>query len=183
MKKIEINENLFLIEDFLTEKECDSYIKQFANLRFEEAKVNAGGTQVMLKEVRNNDRFMFKDELLAAALWKRALPFLVAEKGMYKTIGFNELMRVYKYKEGQRFKMHRDGIYERNELECSFYSFLIYLNDDFEGGITSFKTGEEVKPKKGTALVFYHKILHEGKEIVNGTKYVLRTDVMYKMNE
>ena len=138
---------------------------------------------MMLKGVRNNDRYMFKDEQLAHSLWERSLPFLVKQAGVYKTIGLNELMRVYKYSKGQRFKMHRDGSYERNHKECSFYSFLIYLNDDFEGGNTIFKTGEVIKPKKGTALVFYHSILHEGKEILNGTKYVLRTDVMYKMNE
>jgi hypothetical protein len=49
------------------------------------------------------------------------------------------MFRVYKYLPGQQFKMHRDGSYERNENEKSFYTFLIYLNDDFEGGETEFE--------------------------------------------
>lgn len=183
MKKIIINEDIFLIENFLSNEECNNYINSFANVKFEEAKVNIGGKQTMLKQVRNNERYMFKDEQLADVLWKRALPFLVESKGMYFTIGFNELLRVYKYTKGQRFKMHRDGIYERNQLECSFYSFLIYLNDDYEGGNTAFRNGEEIELKKGNALVFYHDLLHEGKAIISGTKYVLRTDVMYKMKQ
>jgi hypothetical protein len=29
------------------------------------------------------------------------------------------------------------------------------------------------------ALVFNHDLLHEGKEVISGRKYVLRSDVMY----
>ena len=36
-----------------------------------------------------------------------------------------------------------------------------------------------VQPKVGMALVFEHAILHEGVAVEEGTKYVLRTDVMY----
>ena len=38
-----------------------------------------------------------------------------------------------------------------------------------------------IKPKTGMALVFHHPLRHEGKEITSGTKYVLRTDIMYKL--
>ncbi len=76
--------------------------------------------------------------------------------------------------------MHIDGSYRRNLEEQSFYSFLIYLNDDFEGGETAFRNIGTVKPKKGTALVFRHRLRHEGKELISGVKYVLRTDVMYR---
>ncbi len=37
-----------------------------------------------------------------------------------------------------------------------------------------------VQPRAGMALVFKHAILHEGSSVVAGTKYVLRTDVMYR---
>jgi hypothetical protein len=36
-----------------------------------------------------------------------------------------------------------------------------------------------VQPKEGTALVFVHRIWHEGAVVESGHKYVLRTDVMY----
>jgi prolyl 4-hydroxylase len=56
---------------------------------------------------------------------------------------------------------------------------MIYLNDGFEGGDTEFRT-EFVKPQAGMALVFPHRVAHQGSAIVRGTKYVLRTDVMYR---
>jgi hypothetical protein len=37
----------------------------------------------------------------------------------------------------------------------------------------------EIKPERGMALVFVHRQLHEGAPVVQGRKYVLRTDVMY----
>ena len=64
-----------------------------------------------------------------------------------------------------------------------FLSFLIYLNDDFQGGETEFRKITTVVPKKGMALVFMHNLRHEGKEVLSGTKYVLRTDIMYRLNE
>ena len=36
-----------------------------------------------------------------------------------------------------------------------------------------------IVPKKGSALFFEHRMLHEGCAVTAGTKYVLRTDAMY----
>ncbi len=54
------------------------------------------------------------------------------------------------------------------------------MNDDFEGGETEFRKFDKITPKKETALVFKHRLRHEGKEIVCGEKYVLRTDITYE---
>jgi len=77
-------------------------------------------------------------------------------------------------------------------------TFIIYLNGDFEGGCTTFYTpnsGEEgvldsrpVKPRIGSATVFPHgdcgtPLLHEGSAVTSGTKYLLRTDVVYARPE
>ena len=55
---------------------------------------------------------------------------------------------------------------------------MIYLNEDFEGGETAFEH-TVVRPRLGSALLFFHAILHEGREVTRGQKYVLRSDVMY----
>ena len=62
----------------------------------------------------------------------------------------------------------------------SFFTFLVYLNDDFEGGETEFEDIATVQPKTGDALVFYHPYRHEGKTLLSGKKYVLRTDIMFE---
>ncbi len=183
MKKIEIHTEIFLIEDFLTVEECDAFLNRFEQEQFEQAKVNLHGKQIMRKDVRNNDRYIFFDQELAEELWEKTKPYMNKTFGSYEAIGLNEMFRVYKYTQGQRFKMHRDGSYHRNNKECSYFSFLIYLNDDFEGGETEFYGFSTVKPKKGTVLIFRHPHRHEGKELIKGTKYVLRSDIMYRLKD
>ncbi|AZA81350.1 oxidoreductase, 2OG-Fe(II) oxygenase [Chryseobacterium lactis] len=179
MEKVELHPQIFMIEDFLTESECDQYVSLSMEKGFEEAKVGVQGQQKMNKGVRNNDRLMIFDNHLAEDLFERAAGFLPDYHEGLSLLNFNEMFRVYKYSPGQRFKMHRDGSYIRNEKEKSFYTFLIYLNDDFEGGETEFENLFTITPKKGTALVFCHPLRHEGKTLLTGFKYVLRTDIMY----
>ena len=107
--------------------------------------------------------------------------FLPLEKENYNSIGLNEMFRFYRYTTGQRFKMHRDGSFKRNEIERSFYTFMIYLNDDFEGGETEFQNLFTITPKQGSLLIFYHPLKHESKIITSGVKYVLRSDIMYQL--
>ncbi|WP_405205759.1 prolyl hydroxylase family protein [Aquimarina sp. LLG6339-5] len=183
MTKRVLHSEIFLIENFLSKEMCDFFIEKGEQVSFEEAKVSIDGRQVKMKGIRNNQRIMFKDQLLADKIWDKIQPYVLLDFGTYKAHGLNEMFRMYKYEEGQRFKMHRDGSYERNEKECSFFSFLIYLNDDFEGGETSFENGITISPELGDALLFHHPLRHEGKPIISGTKYVLRTDIMYKLAE
>ena len=62
---------------------------------------------------------------------------------------------------------------------------VIYLNDDYEGGKTNFLSPgndhilSSVSPQQGTALVFNHDTLHEGMEVISGTKYIMRTEIMF----
>ncbi len=180
MKKIELSSDVFTIENFFSENECNNYLEHYENITFEEAKISIDGQQIINKNIRNNDRFLFFDKNLANNLWTKIQEFIPQKVGFYKALELNEMFRVYKYSPGQRFKMHIDGSFKRNLNEESLFSFLIYLNDDFEGGETEFRKLFTISPKKGTALVFKHRMRHEGKEIVSGIKYVLRTDIMYK---
>jgi hypothetical protein len=57
---------------------------------------------------------------------------------------------------------------------------MVYLNEGFGGGTTRFHDFDiDVRPRTGHALLFQHRLLHEGCEVASGTKYVLRSDVMY----
>lgn len=56
---------------------------------------------------------------------------------------------------------------------------MIYIQDD---GLTLPNGAEiRVKPERGKALLFYRYLLHEGAPVAAGRKYVLRTDVMYRV--
>lgn len=172
---------IFLVHDFLSHGECADHVARAEALGFEEADLRGSGE--VFPEIRNNDRVIHEDAALAASLYERARQFLVPEWMGRAPTGFNELWRYYRYVPGQRFKLHGDGAHSRPSGEESQFTFLVYLNDDVEGGSTNFHFARsevlKVKPRAGTALVFMHKHLHEGAEVLAGTKYVLRTDVMY----
>lgn len=181
MKKREIiPETLFVIDDFLSVQECDDYILWSEQQGYEEAKVQLDGQQIMMKNIRNNSRIVFADHVLAEKIWNKVAPFVVTRFENSEAIGLNELFRFYRYEPGQRFKKHKDGSYVRNETEASRFTLMLYLNDDFEGGETSFEK-RIIRPEKGQALIFEHGLKHAGEPIVSGVKYVLRTDIMYKM--
>lgn len=120
MEKTELYPQIFLIEDFLTSEACDEYIAMAEGKVFEEAKINMNGHQMISKGIRNNDRLMVFDNDLAEDLFRKAAEFLPQEHENYRLRNFNEMFRVYKYSPGQRFKMHRDGSYIRNENEKKF---------------------------------------------------------------
>lgn len=180
MNHIKVSSEIFTIDHFLSNEECDALIVKSEGIGFEEAQVNIDGGQKMMKMIRDNERVMFTDLVYAYQLWKRLKPYIRPVIGNSFATGLNEMLRFYKYSPGQRFKMHRDGSYVRNETEFSYYTFMVYLNDDYEGGQTKFESGEFVNPKKGTALIFEHSLRHEGARLTNGCKYVLRSDIMYK---
>lgn len=182
MQKQQISEHIFTIDNFFSEAECEHFIEKSEALGYEEAKVNINGEQVIRKSVRNNDRVLHKDEVLERQLWERVAPFAAPEFGYSSAIGLNEMFRFYRYAPGQRFKSHFDGSYIRNMKEMSHFTFMVYLNDDFEGGATKFHD-IIITPKKGMAVVFLHKLRHEGMVLTSGTKYILRTDIMYRHNK
>ena len=182
--------NIEIIEDLLTSEACDDYIRFSEARRYEEAPVSTDRGAIMMKDLRNNDRVMLDDPKLSGQFYDRlagALPPRFDKK--WRPVGLNERLRFYRYDVGQLFDWHRDGYYERPNGERSFFTFMIYLNDDFEGGGTSFRDdgyGQgrsgcfTVKPKKGMGLLFHHPLVHRGDAVAAGRKYVLRTDVMYE---
>lgn len=174
-------QSVFLIEEFLSPEECGEMIRLAETIGFVEAPINTRSGPQMRKDIRNNTRILHEDPNLGQQLFERARPYLVQSWFFRKPIGFNERFRFYKYQPGQRFAPHFDGYFDRGNGQRSEFTFLIYLNEAFQGGSTRFFEPEliDVQPRTGTALVFHHPQLHEGAVIESGTKYVLRTDVMY----
>lgn len=171
---------LFTLPRFVQPSECQQMIDDAESRGFEAAPITTAGGFVMAPEVRNNTRVMFDDVPLAEKLWTRLAPMLEGRVSP-GFVGLNERFRFYRYDPGQAFRWHRDGRFVRNAKEASRLTFMIYLNDDFRGGATEFDFPEQVvRPATGTALVFEHGLTHQGAEVLEGTKYVLRSDVMYQ---
>ncbi|OZG74548.1 iron-regulated protein [Hahella sp. CCB-MM4] len=181
MEKISYGAGIFAIKEFLAVEECDYYIGLSNRVGYEEAAIQTANGQQIFKAIRNNDRVILDDEGLAQRLFEKAEPCL-SDLEEWSLLGFNERLRFYRYTPGQYFKWHKDGFYCRNEDETSQLSFLIYLNDDYEGGEIDFRW-EKIKPEKGMALVFPHLLMHQGAPVESGVKYVLRTDVMFRRIE
>lgn len=193
MRKEELHgDDIFVIHDFLTAGECVGLITAAEAAGFGDAPINTGRGFVIRKDVRNNDRVMIDDEPLAAELFNRASPFLPARIGRWETCGLNERFRHYRYGPGQKFDWHYDGAFHRDNGESSKLTFMIYLNGGCVGGQTAFNLRRlgvvretdpllRVQPAPGMALVFRHDVLHTGEEVLDGVKYVIRSDVMCRL--
>lgn len=181
MKNIEFSANdIFLIRNFWSVEKCDEFIAMSENNGYEAATVQTEIGPRIAEHIRNNNRVLYRDFALAQQLWNDLAAYAPKTIGESEAIGLNELFRFYKYQPGQQFRKHRDQSYIRNGREASYYTFMIYLNDNFKGGETIFND-LVVTPRKGAALVFYHYLEHEGSEVTEGIKYVLRTDIMYRI--
>ncbi|MGB4068831.1 MAG: 2OG-Fe(II) oxygenase [Nitrospira sp.] len=189
MIKEELDSNrIFILHEFLPTEECMALIRRSKDFSYETGTV--GG--VIAEGLRNNERVLFDDKPLADVLFNRAALWIPKEIDGHQLVRFNERWRFYRYRAGQTFQPHRDGAYMSFQTyEQSEVTFMIYLNDEMTGGETRFFSDADqamqgrpylsVKPTTGTALVFLHSIWHEGAVVLSGEKYVLRTDVMYKL--
>ena len=173
-----------IVEKFLTQEECKGFIDFSEKLGYKESLIRSKDGEVLNKDIRDNDRVIWDNPQVAAQLWALVKDMMPDDIDGYEPLGLNERLRFYRYKDGQQFKPHIDGPYKRSETEKSKITLLLYLNEDFVGGNTTLVLeGEEIEPKEGMLFLFEHKIMHCGRPVTEGTKYVLRTDVMYKLKE
>ncbi len=146
------------------------------------------------------------------ALWSRISPFVPSNVGGRLARGLNRRFRVYRYVPGAEYRCHIDGawppsgilendkyVYDaspEDKKQSSLFTFLVYLNDEFEGGETTFflpaaregiLNGYPVRPVMGSVAIFPHgdaneALLHEGTGVRKGAKYIIRTDVEYDVS-
>lgn len=121
--------------------------------------------------------------------------------GQWKVHSLNPHFRLCKYHEGGHFGPHYDSDYVESPLcKRSLKTFMLYLNDTYEGGETNFVNSHDLhfdddaqlycsppdcifaslKARRGDCLVFDHRLLHEGRRVSSGQKYIVRSDLMYE---
>lgn len=181
----------FTLDDLLTRQQCQAFID----------KAESDGYLAMAGDYppsyRDNDRIVIDDRSLSDQLFEelgRHLPKTHQGPGgtSWTLVGLNSRFRGCRYRHGQSFTRHRDGAHSTPCGQRSFLTVMLYLNDsqEFQGGHTRFyedrwrpEPSLTVPPKAGTAIIFEHALWHDGQAVNAGTKYVLRTDVMYAPTE
>src|SRR5215475_14578818 len=123
---------IFEIQNILSESECAQWIDRIRSTGTEPATINTVRGVEINSQVRNNRRVIFDDADWANDLFGRAKDRVPQEIHDMTLIGVNERLRCYEYLPGHRFIPHSDGAFIRNEVERSWYTYIIYLNEEFE---------------------------------------------------
>lgn len=153
--------------------------------------------------LRHNDNLNWVvDDMIVGRLWDRAASSVSETVNGQAAWGLNARFRFYRYRVGDRFARHEDVSWPGSRIVDgrlvenfdptlrSHYTFLIFLNDDFEGGATQFEVRHgdiesvDVRTPVGAALCFPHgthpdQCVHASAPISRGTKYVIRTDILF----
>lgn len=195
--------NLFELPAFLAPAMCRHLIEQSEKMKFSDIKKEYDASY------READRVVVKCESLARMIWEKLrkclkrrdvfeiMPYGFGSAGVWAPVGINPCFRFTRYSPGHHFKPHKDGLFVMTNDYRTIYTVVIYLNEDFEGGQTVFyetepnqnvsdyeslslKTMKEILPSIGKAVVFNHDTLHAAKEVLKGTKYILRTDILFQ---
>lgn len=155
-----------------SKEECDEIIKDAEQRGFE---------RIDLEDWRICQRQEVHDRSdLVSKIWSRIRHMCPEEN----VIGLNPMLRYLKYEKGGHFDCHMDEPYQ-DKSSISKFTVMIYLNEDYDGGCLEFMDEAEYVietfvPKTGSVLIFDQELYHRSTKIISGTKYCLRTDVMYK---
>ncbi len=179
MTIIKHTEGIWEVPNFLSQEACAELIARSEAAGYEDAKVRTHTGEESMPGIRNNAKAIVEWPELVDTIWKGVQSLELPALQSRLPAGLPRSLRFYRYAPGQRFKMHKDGPWKEDGL-TSEWTFLIYLNEDFEGGRTMFRESATIVPKTGSALLFIHRTWHEGEEVTAGTKYALRSDVLYE---
>ncbi len=188
-RRLVANEEIYLVKKFLSIAECANLIKKSESLGYSAIDNDP--------RYRSNERVMIESEDLASSFFTRIcalnnVPKTMTSHGsVWKLCGINPRFRFCRYNPGQHFEKHLDASFSHSTTIQSFFTLNVYLNNDFCGGHTRFFLFDEdphlatdcATPKTGLALIFNHQTksyLHDGWIVHSGTKYLLRTDIMYE---
>lgn len=173
-------------DDFLTPGECDSLIQTAKEKGLFTSTINNDkGQQIVDFDIRKSNQTWLKDD--DSCVVKKVSERL--QQYVPLPLEHQEDMQVVKYDATDFYRRHYDTPYQSEAIKhfnrfCGprVATFLIYLNDDFQGGETDFiLAGKTVVPKKGKAILFYNldinltlipESIHVGKEILQGEKWI-----------
>ena len=161
-----------VIENFLSENEC-IHIKQEAKSKLQASTVDKD--RRVDEQIRKSETAWLSTE---DPIVRRVVERCVSRTD--RPIENCEQLQVLRYKEGGHYNPHQDVFYQ--DKNKRLYTFIIALNDEYEGGETAFPViNENYKLNAGDAL-FFHTLdnygldtsdaLHGGQPVKSGEKWV-----------
>lgn len=164
--------------------------------------------KVKLQEPNKHKLSVFEHEETTIKLWNALEPALqphvdkfVRDTQSGPMISLNPRLRVLRYdaSDNDVFDPHFDATTRITAADSdvemtSLLTVLLYLNEgggsDFGGGETFYLDSinantkpTKVVPSTGSAVVFEHDLFHSSEPLTFGTKFVLRTDILFKLEE
>jgi predicted 2-oxoglutarate/Fe(II)-dependent dioxygenase YbiX len=188
-----------ILENVLSRRECQHIIA--ATERIGYGTLGKGNTGAAY---RGNRRLQLDDAngVLGRTLFTRIKPYIPlsylvpGEEGTYVFESINTRYRFAKYCDGEGFMVHVDKptVYEKERM--SILTVNIYLNDlpPEQGGRTRFYRKINGKPVAsaggcaGSLVLFQQSNMnntpwHDGQQVRGGIKYLMRTDVIYRLKK
>jgi len=202
----------FIINDVFEPSECQALIDAAEAVGMLPDEPTAGSAAQLASVLAHNFIWLADTEFIST-MYSRVVTLLPQTVHGGAVKGINRRFRLYRYRPGALYRPHIDGawpasaldesttppsyVYDSDPAVYSRLTFLIYLNDDFAGGCTTFflpsaehgvLEARPVKPRTGTVCVFPHgaargSLLHEGSGVTEGAKYVIRTEVLYEVDK
>lgn len=170
---------------------CNQIIKYANSFNYRECRF--GGK--VDKNVRKSTEIHIKNDNMLDKVWSYVKNYTPQTYNGFKLIGpdYNRLY-LLKYGSSDFFKKHYDGYSNDKYRNKSQLTFLLYLNENVEGGATRFFAHDDLKfsppiddkdiydinPKTGSIVIFDHNILHCGMPVIKGYKYCLRFNILYE---
>lgn len=184
------------VSDFLSAAECTALVTRMQATGFRAADSDYPPSY------RDNDRLVCDDLALAQQLFQRLLPYLPGQLSIdgatWRLQELNPRLRACRYRAGQQFRIHQDGVHHVSARQRSLLTFMIYLDgpESFDGGDTVFYASGpraqdctqpaeigRLTPRRGSLIVFDHALWHAGAVVTRGCKHVLRSDLIYQCDE
>jgi hypothetical protein len=185
----EVNSFCVVLDNILTEKECQDCISVAETQGFTAASLHTDleGNEYF-SSIRKSKRCIIDSQSFADQLWERIQHVVPKEWNGFKlhTLPVNKRLRILKYDTpGDEFKPHADGQYRAPDGSISIFTILIYLNVGYEGAFTHFLSSDQsgwisVTPHVGRVAIQDQQLIHCVPQLKNGCKYAIRTEVMYK---
>jgi prolyl 4-hydroxylase len=167
----------YVFKSLFTARECDFLVSIATTSLQPSTVVDPSSGRLVANPVRTSDAAAFP--LMAESPAVHALCRRLAYASG-TDVAQGEPLQVLRYRPGQEYRPHFDAIADAENQRV--LTFLVYLNDDFEGGETQFiKTGLSIQGRKGDALLFRNadddarpdpNSQHAGLPVTSGEKYL-----------